>query len=66
MAENLLRIRLFRAQFKEFQTIIPSLTETMPRALAKLYTDCQHFAEAEIKALLQSFDERRRTGENLP
>ena len=64
MAENLQRIRLFRAQFKEFQAIIPSLIETMPHALAKLYSDCQHFAEEEIKALLQRFDESRRTQTN--
>jgi hypothetical protein len=59
MAENLKRIRLFRAQFTEFQAIIPTLVETMPRALAKLYSDCQHFAEEEIKKLLQEFEENR-------
>ena len=60
MAENLQRIRLFRAQFKEFQAVIPSLVATMPHALAKLYSDCQQFAEDEIKNLLQEFDENRR------
>jgi hypothetical protein len=61
MAENLQRIRLFRAQFTEFQAIIPSLVATMPHALAKLYSDCQQFAEDEIKALLQKLDGSRRT-----
>lgn len=61
MAENLQRIRLFRAQFTEFQAIIPSLIVTMPHALAKLYSDCQYFAEEEIKKLLQEFEESRRT-----
>jgi hypothetical protein len=61
MAENLQRIRLFRAQFKEFQAIIPSLIEAMPHALAKLYSDCQEFAEGEIKKLLQEFEESRQT-----
>ncbi len=59
MAENLQRIRLFRAQFTEFQAIIPSLVETMPRALAKLYSDCQRFAEEEIKKLLRELEEGR-------
>jgi hypothetical protein len=59
MAENLQRIRLFRAQFIEFQAIIPSLVKTMPHALAKLYSDCQYFAEEEIKKLLQEFEEGR-------
>jgi hypothetical protein len=61
MAENLRQIRLFRAQFTEFQAIIPSLVATMPHALAKLYSDCQQFAEDEIKALLQKLDGSRRT-----
>ncbi|MGB6828193.1 MAG: hypothetical protein WBE41_09145 [Terracidiphilus sp.] len=61
MSENLHRIRLFRAQFKEFQAIIPTLIETMPHALAKLYSDCQNFAEEEIKKLLQEFEDSRQT-----
>jgi len=59
MAENLERIRLFRARFTEFQALIPSLVETMPKTLAKLYLDCQQFAENEISALLERFDEGR-------
>lgn len=59
MAGNLHRIRLFRAKFREFQALIPSLVEGMPRLLAKLYSDCQQFAESEIKVLLDKFDENR-------
>lgn len=57
MVENLHRIRLFRGRFAEFQAVIPVLIETVPVALAKLYSDCQQFAETEIKSLLQKFEE---------
>ncbi len=60
MAENLQRIRMFCARFKEFQALIPSLVGAMPQSLAKLYSDCQQFAESEIKALLQKLDEARQ------
>jgi hypothetical protein len=30
--------------------------ETQPALLTKLYIDCQTFAEAEIKSLLERFD----------
>jgi hypothetical protein len=53
LAENLSRIRLFRGKFPEFQAIIPSLAEALPGALTKLYSDCQIFAESEIKSLLE-------------
>src|SRR5579871_2543536 len=43
--ENVSRIRLFRAKFDKFQAIMPSLAEAMPSLLAKLYLDCQSFAE---------------------
>jgi hypothetical protein len=57
MAENLKRIRSFRSRFTEFQALIPTLAAAMPATLAKLYSDCQHFAESEIKSLLQKFEE---------
>lgn len=56
LAENLDRIRAFRARFPEFKAAIPSLEEAMPAAVAKLYTDCQMFAESEIKTLLEKFE----------
>jgi len=52
--ENLQRIHAFRGAFPEFQQLFPTLSDTLPRLLTKLYSDCQIFAEAEIKALLQS------------
>ncbi len=30
--------------------------ETQPALLTKLYTDCQAFAETEIRSLLEKFD----------
>ena len=56
LSENLQRVRSFRSAFTEFQQALPSLTETQPALLAKLYTDCQVFAETEIKSLLERFD----------
>jgi hypothetical protein len=54
--ENLQRIRSFRNAFSEFQQVLPSLLETQPALLTKLYTDCQAFAETEIRTLLEKFD----------
>jgi hypothetical protein len=56
LQENLQKLRVFRNSFPEFQQILPSLTDTMPALLAKLYGDCQAFAEAEIEALLDRFE----------
>jgi hypothetical protein len=55
MGENLERIRSFRNTFEEFQNVVPSLVVTMPVLLAKLYSDCQSFAESEIRLLLEKF-----------
>lgn len=56
LSENLQRIRSFRREFSEFERLLPSLMKTLPALLTKLYSDCQAFAEKEIKALLESFD----------
>jgi hypothetical protein len=56
LGENLQRVRSFRSAFSEFQQVLPSLMETQPALLTKLYTDCQAFAETEIKSLLEKFD----------
>lgn len=57
MSKNLQRIRTFRGEFAEFQAAIPSLAAVLPGLLTKLYSDCQNFAESEIKALLSSFNQ---------
>jgi len=62
LGENLLRIQSFRGTFSEFEQILPSLTEALPAQLTKLYADCQIFAETEIKALLERFQQTLTAG----
>lgn len=52
LSQNLLRIRSFRRSFPEFQQTLPSVAGPLPALLAKLYSDCQAFAEKEIRSLL--------------
>jgi len=59
--ENLQRIRSFRNEFSGFQQVLPTLGESLPALLTKLYSDCQTFAETEIKSLLDSFERKRNT-----
>lgn len=61
LSSNLARIRSFRAEFPEFERALPTLRATLPVLLAKLYTDCQAFAESEIKALLTAWEEEAAT-----
>jgi hypothetical protein len=56
LVENLERVRSFRRAFSEFEQVLPSLQETLPGLLTKLYSDCQIFAEAEIKSVLERFE----------
>ncbi len=56
LAENLQKIRAFRAEFPEFERAIPPLLRNLPDLLAKLYSDCQAFAENEISSLLDNFE----------
>ncbi len=56
LGENLKRIRSFRRAFLEFEQVLPSLMETLPALLTKLYSDCQAFAETEIRSLLERFE----------
>ena len=54
--ENSQKIRSIRSAFSEFERILPVLRETLPGLLTKLYSDCQVFAETEIKSLLQGLE----------
>lgn len=56
LSKALQRIRSFRSTFTDFERVLPSLRETLPGLLAKLYVDCQTFAESEIQSLLEKFD----------
>jgi len=64
LAENSERIRLFRAAFPELERIVPILKESLAGVLTKLYSDCQSFAENEIRALL--YDLSRITAATSP
>jgi hypothetical protein len=55
--ENRETIRSFRTAFPEFEQLLPSLMETLPTLLTKVYSDCQTFAENEIKSLLDRFEQ---------
>jgi hypothetical protein len=57
LAANLESVRSFRRTFREFESVLPSLTQTLPGLLTKLYSDCQSFAETEIKSLLEKFEQ---------
>src|SRR5580692_4352696 len=57
LGENLERIRAFRCTFQEFGEVLPSLADALPTLLTKLYSDCQAFAESEIKSLLERFEQ---------
>lgn len=52
LIENIKKIRSFRSAFSEFERALPSLLETQPALLTRLYVDCQAFAEKEIKSIL--------------
>jgi hypothetical protein len=56
LQEGLERIRVFRDQFKEFREVHATIMETLPGMLTKLYSDCQAFAESEIKLALERFN----------
>ena len=55
LSSNIERIRTFRQEFPKFEEVMTSLRIALPDALAKLYFDCQMFAETEIKSLLEKF-----------
>jgi hypothetical protein len=60
MAENLETLRSFRRSFAEFERALPDIAEKLPVLLTKVYSDCQMFAETEIKSLLERFEGLRR------
>ena len=61
LSQNLERIRSFRSSFAEFQHILPTVRQTLPTLLTKLYSDCQAFAEKEIKSLLNGLGQMSGT-----
>ena len=60
--ENVQRIRSFRNAFPEFEQLLPLLMEMLPALLTRVYSDCQTFAENEIKSLLERFEQSSQPG----
>ncbi len=56
LGANRKRIRSFRCSFPEFEHVLPTLRDTLPSLLTKLYSDCQTFAESEIRTLLEDLE----------
>jgi hypothetical protein len=56
LAENLSRIRDFRASFPDFAGILPVMHRLSPELLTRLYSDCQEFANREIRLLLDRIE----------
>jgi hypothetical protein len=57
LGENSERIRSFRSTFPEFERILPVIRQALPGLLTKLYSDCQSFAEKEIRSLLEGLEQ---------
>lgn len=55
LAANLHQISEFRKEFALFEATMSHLLADLPIVLMKLYSDCQMFAETEIKAMLERF-----------
>lgn len=60
LVENIERLRRFRSGFPELGLVLSSLADVLPELLTKFYSDCQCFAEAEIKSLLERFEQIRK------
>jgi len=56
LSDNLAKIRAFRGSFSQLEQVLPLLAKTLPPMLTKLYSDCQVFAETEMRALLERFE----------
>ena len=54
LSTKLIRIREFRAQFTSGVSRVSDLESRLPLLLTKLYSECQEFAEREIRGLLKS------------
>ena len=59
LERNVRRIREFRAQFPNLESIRSDIALKLPTLITKLYSDCQDFAEGEIRTLLKTFKESK-------
>lgn len=55
LSESIRRIVAFRDQFPQLNTLRRSISLALSGLVGKLYSDCQQFAETEIRNLLQIF-----------
>ena len=62
LVENRERIRTFRSRFLFSDPKISIAVAKLPKILVGLYTDCQAFAEKEIKSLLEKFGSSMNPG----
>jgi hypothetical protein len=60
--ENLEKVRAFRRAFPEFERVLPQVMEVLPALLTTLYSECQSFAESEIKSLMERFERNYKAG----
>lgn len=60
LGRNLEKLRAFRSRFPEFEQTVAPLAGVLPSLLRKLYSDCQDFAQSEIRTLLERFDAERK------
>jgi hypothetical protein len=60
LGEGLERIQEFRSQFTEFKSVHLDIMETLPVVLTKLYSDCQAFAESEIRLTIERFNQESK------
>jgi hypothetical protein len=61
LSESMKRLRIFRCQFPEFELLRTRICQSLPSLVTKLYSDCQDFAEVEIRKLLVLFTESARS-----
>jgi hypothetical protein len=66
LRENIERIRSFRREFSELERVLPFFRSTLPGLLTKLYSECQSFAESEIKSLLEIVEGSRNPANAQP
>ena len=55
LSESVHRILAFRDQFPQLDILRQAISLALPGLVGKLYSDCQEFAEREIRSLLQVF-----------
>lgn len=66
LQQNRMRVESFRSRFSQAELLRTEISEALPVLLSKLYVDCQEFAEREIAALLERFEQLRNSRTALP